>query len=123
MRDPLAGLDDVPWATLHHAYGAATDTPALLRRVAMHDADDEVWEGLFSSLAHRGTSTQASAGRARSLIALTLSWAGPGPAAVLGRFECIAAEARTTRRPLRAASTRRRKASRATSSCSPTPSP
>src|SRR5262245_34408364 len=91
MRDPLAGLDDVPWATLHHAYGAATDTPALLRRVAMHDADDEVWEGLFSSLAHQGTVYQASAAAAPFLIALTHVVCGPELAGVLGMLECIAA--------------------------------
>ncbi len=30
----LDGLDDVPWDRLHHAYGAASDVPGLLRELA-----------------------------------------------------------------------------------------
>ncbi|MEV1147390.1 hypothetical protein [Micromonospora sp. NPDC049799] len=31
LTDPLAGLDDLPWESLHHAYGPAVDVPDQLR--------------------------------------------------------------------------------------------
>jgi len=31
--DPLAGLDDIPWADLQHAYNSAFDVPDLLRAI------------------------------------------------------------------------------------------
>ncbi|MEU9128798.1 hypothetical protein AB0D08_11900 [Kitasatospora sp. NPDC048540] len=40
--DPLAGLDDVPWAQLQHSYGKADDVPGQLR--AMRAGD---WEGQY----------------------------------------------------------------------------
>ena len=71
MSDPLAGLDEVPWAELQHAYGTAIDTPALLRRVAEGTADREVWRELVASLVHQDTVYEASAAAAPFLIALT----------------------------------------------------
>jgi hypothetical protein len=91
MSDPLAGLDDVHWTSLHHAYGAATDTPGLLRRLAAHDIDDDVWERLFSSLAHQGTVYEASAAAAPFLIALTHVVGGTELVPVLEMLWCIAA--------------------------------
>lgn len=38
----MQGLDDIPWSTLHYAYGTAEDVPELLRRLLFasdHDYD------------------------------------------------------------------------------------
>ncbi len=55
-------LDDIPWATLHHAYGTAEDTPTHLR--AMCDPDDDVFEqameALWASICHQGSIYEAS---------------------------------------------------------------
>ena len=90
MSDPLAGLDDIPWRDLRHAYGAATDTPGLLRRVAKGSGDDDTWAAHFSSLAHQGTVYSASAVAAPFLIALTHSARGRDLQEVLALLEPIA---------------------------------
>src|SRR5689334_18317681 len=38
--DPLAGLGDLPWASVHHAYGPADDAPDQLR--ALHSRDEAI---------------------------------------------------------------------------------
>jgi len=49
---PLAGLDDIPWAQLRHAYGKATDIPDRLRSLAsnwnMREQLDGIEGALFS---------------------------------------------------------------------------
>ncbi|CAL9324409.1 HEAT repeat domain-containing protein [Streptomyces sp. SudanB182_2057] len=59
----LAGLDDVDWAALSHAYGSAEDVPGRIR--ALCGADDqarqEAFQSLFSSIFHQGSRYQASA--------------------------------------------------------------
>src|SRR5262249_42376794 len=55
--DVLQGLGAVPWADLEHAYGPATDVPALLRKLL--DADpkvrSEVLWTLYGNVFHQGT--------------------------------------------------------------------
>ncbi|NNJ26173.1 hypothetical protein [Alienimonas chondri] len=55
--DPLAGLDDVPWADLTHAYGSASDVPDLLRALETgpEDAADRAMHDLFGNIWHQGT--------------------------------------------------------------------
>jgi len=65
MSDPLAGLEDCPWTELRHAYGPATDTPGLLRRVAQGHVDRETWHELLFPITHQGTVYPASAEVAR----------------------------------------------------------
>ncbi|WP_165949765.1 hypothetical protein [Micromonospora sp. KC207] len=36
--DPLAGLDQVPWESPHHAYGPAVDVPGHLRALRSAEA-------------------------------------------------------------------------------------
>jgi tetratricopeptide (TPR) repeat protein len=59
----LQGLDEVPWADLEHAYGPATDVPALLRKLL--DADpkvrSEVLRTLYGNVFHQGTRYPATA--------------------------------------------------------------
>lgn len=58
----LAGLDEVDWANLNHAYGTADDVPGQLRALCGDDeqAQQEAVAGLFNHLAHQGTRCQAS---------------------------------------------------------------
>jgi hypothetical protein len=54
--DPLAGLEAVPWQQLEHAYGPASDVPALLAAVrADDDRAGEAIDELFSTICHQGT--------------------------------------------------------------------
>lgn len=45
LTDPLAGLDDIDWGELEHAYGSAEDTPTQLRRY---------WAGKTAETRRRG---------------------------------------------------------------------
>ena len=89
--DALAGLDDVKWAELEHAYGAATDTPALLRRMAKGHIDDETWEAIGTSITHQTTVYSASAAAAPFLIAMTHTLRGEDLCGVLDILDPIAA--------------------------------
>ncbi len=57
MPDPLAGLDDVPWAALRDAYGSAAAVPGLLRDLLAPDPDtrDAATYALFGTVWHQGT--------------------------------------------------------------------
>ncbi|MFD9128446.1 hypothetical protein [Kitasatospora sp. NPDC059571] len=59
----LDGLDDHPWHSVRHAYGAADDLPGLLRAFAGDDgaAADEALSELYGSILHQGTVYAASA--------------------------------------------------------------
>ncbi|MGW2554168.1 HEAT repeat domain-containing protein [Streptomyces sp. NPDC001635] len=72
--DPLAGLDDVPWAQLQHSYGMADDVPGHLR--AMQAG---VWEGpyppsaqLADHIVHQGTRSQAAVYTVPFLVRMAL---------------------------------------------------
>src|SRR5262245_11413745 len=52
----FAGLDDVDWASMHHAYGPATDLPDLLRGLLAGDAQarEIALDGLSGAVHHQG---------------------------------------------------------------------
>jgi hypothetical protein len=59
----MLALDSSRWAELRHAYGPASDTPDLLRRLQSlpdDEGDSEPWFSLWSSLAHQGDVYPAS---------------------------------------------------------------
>jgi tetratricopeptide (TPR) repeat protein len=60
--DVLDGVEQVPWDTLHHAYGSAEDVPDLLRLLLSDDPDvrDDAFEQLYSNIWHQGTVYEAS---------------------------------------------------------------
>jgi hypothetical protein len=51
----FAGLDDVDWAAMHHAYGPATDVPDLLRGLLADDAQarEIALDGLYGAVHHQ----------------------------------------------------------------------
>ncbi|WP_405800617.1 hypothetical protein [Streptomyces sp. NBC_01506] len=57
------GIEDIDWAVLEHAYGAADDVPSLLRAVCSQDAGerDVALDELFSALCHQGSIFSATA--------------------------------------------------------------
>ncbi|MFJ3762749.1 hypothetical protein [Streptomyces sp. NPDC090080] len=59
----LAGLDQVSWSQLHHAYGSAEDVPTLLRGLASLEEGtaEEAEQELWSSIVHQGTVYTATA--------------------------------------------------------------
>ena len=59
----LAGVDGVAWSDLEHAYGPATDIPAMLRAVAGDDdaSRDRAITALFGSICHQGDVYEAAA--------------------------------------------------------------
>ena len=59
----MLSLDSPRWSELEHAYGPASDIPALLRQrssVPTSEGDAEPWFALWSSLAHQGDVYSAS---------------------------------------------------------------
>ncbi|MEV7325919.1 hypothetical protein [Streptomyces sp. NPDC093970] len=60
--DLLAGLDDIDWAALGHAYGSAEDVPGQLRTVCGSDeeARESAFRSLFGNIFHQGTRYSAS---------------------------------------------------------------
>src|SRR5690349_19509472 len=61
----MLSLDDPAWSKLTHAYGSASDIPALLRQLTdapgAHEGwESEPWFSLWSSLCHQGDVFDAS---------------------------------------------------------------
>jgi HEAT repeat protein len=66
----FAGLDEIDWHQLEHAYGAADDVPGWLRSLASQEDESDVLTHLSLSLCHQGTVYSASASAAPYLIEL-----------------------------------------------------
>ncbi|CAM5710962.1 HEAT repeat protein OS=Streptomyces griseorubiginosus OX=67304 GN=AQJ54_40050 PE=4 SV=1 [Streptomyces griseorubiginosus] len=60
--DLLAGLDDINWAALGHAYGSAEDVPGQLRTLCgpAQEARENAFRSLFGNIFHQGTRYSAS---------------------------------------------------------------
>lgn len=59
----MLSLDDPRWSELRHAYGGASDIPALLKQLAELPASEnrkEPWFSIWSALAHQGDVYSAS---------------------------------------------------------------
>jgi hypothetical protein len=75
-------LDDQRWTTLHHAYGPASDTPQLLRQLALSPGPkqgdiSEPWYSLWSSLCHQGDVYSASYAALPHIVQIALEENGP----------------------------------------------
>jgi len=86
----LAGLTDIPWAELRHAYGSADDVPGILRAIADGDEETakEAASELFGNIWHQGTVYQATVPAAPFLARLVA--AGHRTATLTGLLGCIA---------------------------------
>jgi tetratricopeptide (TPR) repeat protein len=84
-RQVLAGLDEVPWRTLQHAYGPATDVPGQLR--ALLSPDEHVRERamhrLYGNIWHQGSVYEATAYAVPFLIKLLAYARTPDKPAIL----------------------------------------
>jgi hypothetical protein len=60
--DALAGIDEIDWSSVHHAYGSATDVPDLLRALASSNkaVRDHASEILMGNIWHQGSVYSAS---------------------------------------------------------------
>lgn len=74
-------LNDDRWSELTHAYGAASDIPALLRALAeqpeQQGVNDDPWLTLWSSLCHQGDIYTASYAAIPHVVNIALSQANP----------------------------------------------
>ena len=86
----LAGLTDIPWASLRHAYGPAGDVPGILRAILDGDQKTakEAASELFGNIWHQGTVYQATAPAVPFLA--RLASAGCRTATLAGLLGCIA---------------------------------
>lgn len=59
----LNDIDAVPWRTLRHAFGEASDVPRLIRSLAASDREERqtALKELFACLLHQGTVYEATA--------------------------------------------------------------
>ncbi|SIM57602.1 hypothetical protein [Micromonospora cremea] len=89
--DPLAGLDDVPWESLHHAYGPAVDVPDQLRALRSVDVSvrRRALSELFGNVYHQGTRWGASCHVVPFLVALVDDPDTPDRAAVVDLFRSV----------------------------------
>ncbi len=88
----LERLDTVDWASLTHAYGPATDVPALLRALLSSDAKEReraVYD-LFGNIWHQGTVYPATAAAVPFLYELLTAPNVPGKSDIAQLLACIA---------------------------------
>ncbi|MFI6236981.1 hypothetical protein ACIBD9_25755 [Micromonospora sp. NPDC050784] len=88
----LDGLDDIDWARLGHAYGAADDVPDQLRALLSPDPAirDEALGDLYTNVFHQGSRFEASAYAVPFLLELLADPATPDPAAMLALLSALA---------------------------------
>jgi hypothetical protein len=78
----MVPLDSPDWSRLTHAYGAASDIPALLHQIAADPRPNtrpggEPWFSLWSALCHQGDVYGASYAAQPHLVQIALAAAGP----------------------------------------------
>lgn len=91
----LPGLDDIPWHTLTHAYGAASEVPKDLRRLASSDAtyrEGALWQ-LFGSIYHQGTLYPATEAATPFLFQILANSSLPDRGSIAELLESIAESA------------------------------
>lgn len=81
----LTGVEEVPWATLSHAYGPATDVPLDLRRLASSDANlrQAAVDALSGTIYHQGDLFTATAAAIPFLMRIAACPAIPDRAQLL----------------------------------------
>jgi hypothetical protein len=69
----LAGLDEIDWAALRHAYGPATDVPEWLRSLRSPDPQMPQWAREYWNIVHSATRYTATAPAVPFLAELALA--------------------------------------------------
>ena len=91
-HDPLAGIDDIDWSRLFHAYGRATDVPGQLRALRSDDAEarGRSHYQLRGNVYHQGTRWQGSYAVIPFLIALADDPSTPARELVIDLIRLVA---------------------------------
>ncbi len=69
----LAGLDEIDWAALSHAYGPATNVPKWLRSLRSPDPEVREWAREYWNIVHQATRYAATAPTVPFLVELALA--------------------------------------------------
>ncbi len=86
----MTALDEVPWSTLHHAYGTAEDVPEQLRQLQVASTSSDALHKLFGNIWHQGTVYEATSYAVPFLVEIATNETTPNPVGVLNLLEAIA---------------------------------
>ncbi|MGV9295475.1 hypothetical protein [Amycolatopsis sp. NPDC003676] len=81
----FAGLDEIDWAAMEHAYGPAGDVPGLLRGLASADpaVREVALDGMYGAVHHQGDVYECTVAAVPFLVRVAACPGLPGRAAVL----------------------------------------
>jgi hypothetical protein len=81
----FAGLDDVPWPDMNHAYGPATDVPAILRGLVDDDpaVREVALDGMYGAVHHQGDVYDCTVAAVPFLVRIAVAPGQPGRAEVI----------------------------------------
>jgi hypothetical protein len=81
----FSGLDDVDWASLHHAYGTAEEVPGLLRAMTSSDAEvrERALSRFYGAVHHQGDVTSCTTATVPFLLELASAPDLPDRAAII----------------------------------------
>ena len=90
----LAGIEDVGWASMNHAYGDASDVPDLLRGLASPDPAerDEALDGMYGAVHHQGDVYDSTLACVPFLFGLLADDSVRDRGAIVGLLRSIAGE-------------------------------
>ncbi|QFY09492.1 hypothetical protein GBF35_25135 [Nonomuraea phyllanthi] len=90
--DPFAGLGDVRWSRMRHAYGPATEVPELLRGLADPDpaARETALDGMYGAVHHQGDVYPCTLAAIPFLLRIAAASDLPGRAEVVKLLASIA---------------------------------
>lgn len=89
------GLNDIPWHTLTHAYGRASEVPKDIRRLTSSKAkyrESALWQ-LFGSIYHQGTLYPATAAAAPFILRILANTSLPDRGQISEFLEALAESA------------------------------
>jgi hypothetical protein len=87
----LRGIDSIQWSKLNHAYGEASDVPALFRAILSDNSDhrDFAYHLLYGNIWHQGTVYEATSYAVPFLIHLLEFEEVPNKSSIVGLLDCI----------------------------------
>ncbi|MCL2424503.1 MAG: hypothetical protein FWD11_11545, partial [Micrococcales bacterium] len=94
MKNRLAGLDEVDWGSLDHAYGKATDTPKLIKRLYKPKKHEYAVDAMWNSILYQGTIYPATIEAVPFLAEVAADPTAPGRR---GAFELLTGYAESVR--------------------------